>query len=182
MTELWFAIQVVPRHELTTAAILRGKGYQEFVPMYRRHRRWSDRTKVISFPLFQGYIFCRFDTGVKAPIVTTPGVIRIVGTSKGPLPIDEKEISAIQRVNEAGSIAQPHLYVRSGTKVLIADGPLAGIEGTVTDIKNRCVILSIHLVQKSISVDIGSCSLTVLGAVTPSQRLDPTSLPRGAHG
>jgi|SRR5579864_465805 len=167
----WFAIQVKPRHELSTAAILRNKGYEEFVPLYRRQQCWSDRRKLVQFPLFQGYVFCRFNAESKAPIVTTPGVIRIVGNAKQPLPIDEKEILAIQLVCRRGATAEPHPYVNVGSRVLISDGPLAGIEGIVVNFKNHHIILSLRLVEKSICVDVGNCSLTVIGppalAVTP---------------
>jgi len=43
------------------AATLRGKGYEEFLPLYRSRRRWSDRIKELDVPLFPGYLFCRCD-------------------------------------------------------------------------------------------------------------------------
>ena len=173
MTGFWFAIQVKPRHELATAAILRNKGYENFVPLYRRQQRWSDRLKIVEFPLFQGYVFCRFNAESKAPIVTTPGVIRIVGNSKEPLPIDDREILALHLVSRAAVPAQPHPYVNVGSRVLICDGPLAGIEGIVINFKNGRIILSLNLVQKSISVDVGDCALTVISSRNQVPNPDP---------
>jgi transcription antitermination factor NusG len=173
MMGFWFAIQVKPRHELATAAILRNKGYEDFVPLYRQQRLWSDRRKIVEFPLFQGYVFCKFNAESKAPIVTTPGVIRIVGNSKQPLPIDEKEILAIHSVSRAAVPAQPHPFVKVGFRVLISSGPMAGIEGIVADFKNRSVILSLNLLQKSISVDVGDCALTIISPRNHMPELDP---------
>src|SRR5207247_1525954 len=77
---------------------LRNKGYEEYLPMYRSRRRWSDRVKEIQLPLFAGYIFCKFDVMHGLPIVVTPGVISIVGYEKMPLAIPEQEITAVQRI------------------------------------------------------------------------------------
>ena len=82
---LWYAVRIQSRLASVAAATLRGKGYQEFLPLYRSRRRWSDRFKELDLPLFPGYLFCRFDvTGRLLPILTTPGVIGIVGAGKTP--------------------------------------------------------------------------------------------------
>src|SRR5713226_4572887 len=94
----WFALQVRPRYEKAAARALHNKGYEEFLPLYRSRRRWTDRVKEINLPLIPGYVFCRFDSSVVVPIVTTPGVIRIAGYGKTPAPVDESEITAIQAV------------------------------------------------------------------------------------
>src|SRR4029077_5620345 len=39
----WFALRVKPNHEKPVAAALRGKGLQEFLPLLRSRRQWSDR-------------------------------------------------------------------------------------------------------------------------------------------
>src|ERR1700760_4448993 len=103
----WFAIQVRPRYEFVTSKHLRNKGYEEFVPVYSEKRKWSDREKKIDMPLFTGYVFCRLDPEVRSPIVTTPGVIRIVGNSKGIARIDDAEIAVIQAAIRAGVKARP---------------------------------------------------------------------------
>ena len=41
----WFAIRVKSQYEKITAAALHNKGYEEFAPMYRSRRFWSDRVK-----------------------------------------------------------------------------------------------------------------------------------------
>ena len=158
----WFGVQVKPRHEITVATILRNKGYEEFVPLYREKRKWSDRQKTVLSPLFRGYIFCRFNAEIKAPIVTTPGVIRIIGSRQEPLPIDEKEIHAIQAVVESGLPAEPHPWLPIGSRVVINEGPLAGIEGLLTDYKNKHIVLSVNLVQQSISIEADAGSFTAI--------------------
>jgi transcription antitermination factor NusG len=93
----WYAIRIKSKLGSLASATLRGKGYEEFLPMYRSRRRWSDRFKDLELPLFPGYLFCRFDVNDRLmPILTTPGVISILGAGKTPLPIDDDEIEAIK--------------------------------------------------------------------------------------
>jgi transcription antitermination factor NusG len=152
----WYAIRVQSRLGSVASTTLRGKGYEEFLPMYCSRRRWSDRIKELEQPLFPGYLFCRFNvTDRLMPILTTPGVMSIVGAGKTPISIDGEEIDAIKTILRSGLDVQPwpHLFV--GCKVLIERGPLAGVDGIVTSTdKVYRLIASVSLLQRSIAVEI----------------------------
>lgn len=162
----WYAIHVRPRCEFSTALILQNKNFEPFVPCYKSKRRWSDRTINLELPLFPGYIFSRFDVKVRLPIITTPGVIRIVGTRKTPWPLQPDEIEAVRRVVEGGCKVKPHPFVAVGAEVCIEEGPLAGLKGIVKAGKNRHLILSIALIQQSISVEV---DVRTIRAIKPFQ-------------
>jgi transcription antitermination factor NusG len=131
----WFALQTKSRHEKTAATLLRGKGYELFLPVYKSRRRWSDRIKEIERPLFPGYVFSRFDVQNRLPILTTPGVVQVVGMGKTPVPIDDNEIAAIQTGVESGLPSQPWPFLHIGHRVKIVYGPLRGLEGILVDFK-----------------------------------------------
>ena len=152
----WCAVQVRPRHEVFVSTMLRSKGYEEFLPLSRTKRQWSDRAKQIETPLFPGYVFCRLNPGVCGAIVTTPGVMRLVGTRKEVAVIEDHEIEAIQRIVNSSLKAEPCMYT-IGDRLRFATGPFEGIEGVVTRYNNqRCLVVSIDLIQSSISVEIGN--------------------------
>src|SRR6266536_736592 len=115
----WFGLRVRSRSEQMTAMALEGRGYKPFLPIYKVPRRWTDRVKLMDMPLFPGYVFCRFDPQRRLPILTTPGVVEVVGVGKVPAPIDEAEIDAIRAVVQAGLPAQPWPFTREGDKVTI---------------------------------------------------------------
>src|SRR5262249_43249846 len=98
----WFAVRVKPNYEKRFAKAVRGKGLEEFLPLYRSKRQWSARLKVMALPLFPGYLFCRLDMEARMPLLTTPGFLYIVGVGKNPQPVDESEIQAIQSVLHSG--------------------------------------------------------------------------------
>jgi len=94
----WYAVYVRSHCEKAVQESLKGKGVPAFSPFYRIRRKRSDRTKEVVLPLFPGYVFCQFDPVVRLPILTTPGVVRIVGGSHDPEPVDDAEIFSIQTV------------------------------------------------------------------------------------
>jgi transcription antitermination factor NusG len=151
----WFALSVKPRHEKSCAAALRQKGFEEFLPLYRSERRWSDRLKEVELPLFAGYAFCRFEAQSRLPILTTPGVLRIVGSGKEPTPIPDTEIEALRSVVKAGLTAEPCPYLEAGAAVVVDGGPLRGVEGTLLEVKQQeRLVLSIGLLQRSVAVEV----------------------------
>ena len=151
----WYALRVQSRFGSLASITLRGKGYEEFFPLYQSQRRWSDRLKQLDLPLFPGYSFCRFDLSDRNPILTTPGVIGIVGIGKVPAPIDLDEIEAVRLILRSGLAAQPWPHLRVGSKVYIERGPLVGLEGIVTNTdKVYRLIVSVSLLQRSVAVEI----------------------------
>jgi transcription antitermination factor NusG len=152
---LWFALQTRSRYEHFVAAMLSGKGYEPFLPVYTCRRRWSDRIKDFELPLFPGYLFCRFDPRNRLPILMTPGVIQVVGAGKTPVPVDEGEITAIQILMGSGLPGRPWAYLQVGQRVRIERGPLAGVEGTLTGFRGRYrLVMSVTLLQRSVAVEV----------------------------
>ncbi len=156
----WYALQVRSRHERMIAAALLFKGYEGFLPLYCKKSRWSDRIRELNLPLFPGYLFCRFDIRNRLPILITPGVVRVVGIGKSPHPVDEAEISSIQAVIASGVQVEPVPYMHAGQKVRIEHGSLSGVEGILVGARGPArLVVSVTLLQRSISVEIDECSV-----------------------
>lgn len=168
----WFALSVKSNHESAVGTRLANKGYEVFLPLYRTRRVWSDRIKEIYLPLFEGYVFCRFDlTNRAAPIVTTPGVFRIVGFGNTPAPIADREIEAVRAVTNSRSAAEPWPYMAAGSPVQITSGAFAGVEGLFVEApKGDQLIVSISLLQRSVAVQIDRACVRPLQASYPSAR------------
>jgi transcription antitermination factor NusG len=151
----WYAIRVRSHFEFTTSNILRDKGFEQFLPFYRSSRRWSDRVKELDMPLFSGYIFCRFDASSPLRVLDTPGVVHIISAGRTPIPVDQREISALQDICRSGLPVQPWPYLEVGRRVYIERGPLAGAEGVVVEMKGRYrLVASISILQRSVSAEI----------------------------
>jgi len=157
MSDQWYALHVRPRFEKHVETHLEEKGYEVFYPTYTTTRQWSDRIKSLSLPLFPGYVFCRFNLHSRLPILVTPGVNQVVGAGKTPITVDESELLSIRRVLESGVAAQPWPYLKIGETVSIENGPLEGMTGIVTRIKNSYrLVVSVSLLMRSVAVELDS--------------------------
>jgi transcription antitermination factor NusG len=131
------------------------KGYAEFLPLYHKKSRWSDRVKDLDLPLFPGYIFSKFDAHRRFPILAIPGVVSIVGNGRHPEPVNESELNAVRRFVESGLSVMPWPFLQPGDLVVIERGALAGLEGILVEAKGQCrVVVSVGLLQRSVSVEI----------------------------
>lgn len=151
----WYAVRVRSRCEKMTATVLRGKGFDEFPALYKTRQRWSDRYKDIELPLFPGYIFCRFDSFQRLPILTTPGVVSIVSCNGMPMPIGEPEVAAVQALICSGLPAKPWPFLNTGQRVLVEYGSMSGLEGHIVSVKGKWrLVISVQLLQRAVAVEI----------------------------
>jgi transcription antitermination factor NusG len=161
MSYPWFALQIRSRYENIVTAHLSGKGYEWFLPLYNRRRRWSDRFRETEQPLFPGYVFCRLNPLNRLPILMTPGVFLVVGIGRTPVPIEESEMEAIQTAVKSGLPTQPWPFVRIGQRVRIEHGPLCGLDGILLDLRgHHRLVLSVTLLQRSIAVQVEDAWVT----------------------
>lgn len=169
----WIAAYVVPHTEQLVTRALAEKGYEAFCPTYLRKQQWSDRTKWIETPLFSRYVFCRIGSRTNGLVVTTPGVIRILGQSGIPHIIDESDILALKSIVRSRLPTVPHCFVRVGQEVVIKSGPLVGLRGVVEQVRGSLsLIVSVTMMRRSIAVtvptscvfqDVSSYALTPTG-------------------
>jgi len=154
----WYAIYTRHQHEKAIAAILASKGFQTLLPVYQAARRWKDRTKQLSLPLFPCYVFLQGELVRRLDVLMTPGVHSFVTIAGHPAVIPPEEINAVRRVVESGWQVEPHPFLKSGDWVRVIGGPLEGIEGVLTRKKNRTrLVLSVELLEKSAAVEVDVC-------------------------
>src|SRR3954452_10840241 len=159
----WFAIWTKSKQENRVTAILSNKNFDVFYPVYRVHRRWSDRTVQTELPLFPGYVFCRLDVLKRLPVLTTPGVVGILGSSTEPVPVADHEIEAVQAILRSGQRPEPCPFIREGQRIRVIDGSLEGQQGILLKKKNECrLIVSVTMLQRSVSVEIDHHSIEAL--------------------
>ena len=166
----WFAILVRTGREKTANLLLENSGYECFLPVSKDARHWSDRTKVIEVPLFPGYLFCRMNPHNRLTVLMTPGVMQIVGVGKTPVPVEEEEIAAIQRVQKSGLSAMPWPYMQIGNVAQILEGPLRGLTGIIVKIKSGMkLVLSVSLLQRSVAVEVERSWVGEVQAAKPAE-------------
>jgi len=152
--------------------MLEAKGFEVFLPLYESMRRWKDRKKLLSLPLFPCYVFVRGALDRRLPVMTTPGVHMIISRGERVVTLPDEEVEAIRRTVEAQFRVEPHPFLRCGERVRVIRGSLEGVEGVLTRKKNLCrLVLSVQMLAQSVAVEIDSLD------VAPIEQKPPVILP-----
>jgi transcription antitermination factor NusG len=107
-------------------------------------------------------------------VVTTPGIVSILGINGEVATIPESEIESVRRVVEWGNRVEPHPFLRSGDRVRVISGPLQGLEGILVRKKNLCrLVLSVEILERSAAVEVDVSAVERVGR-------SPHSSPWGA--
>jgi len=151
----WFVLTVAPRHELSAGQHLQTKGFETSVPAYCIRRRWSDRIKTITLPLFPGYVFCRFSLNSRIPVLNTPGVRGAISFGSQLAYLEDHEIERIHRMANCGLNLEPLAGLKTGMRVEIVDGPLRGMHGVLAQIDGTArVVVNVELLHRAVAVHI----------------------------
>jgi transcription antitermination factor NusG len=96
-------------------------------------------------------------------VLTTPGIVSIIGVGNEPAPIPDHEIEAIQSIAKSGMPVAPWPFLREGQRVRIERGALRDLEGILVTIKNTFrLVVSVTMLQRSVAVEIDRDSICPL--------------------
>jgi len=172
----WYALYTRHQHEKTAARLLRGKGFEAFLPLYDAIHRWKNGAKQLSLPLFPCYVFLHGAMDRWLPILSTPGIHSVVGFGGRPAMIPRCEIEAVRRAVESARV-EPHPFMRCGDRVRVKDGALRGLEGILLRKKGLWqILLSVEMLERSVAVEIEVSMVERIYASKP--RLATTSQTR----
>ena len=170
----WWALYTRHQHEKVVAEMLAAKGLEVFLPQYDSIRRWKDRQKLLSLPLFPCYVFVRGGLGRRLQIVTTPGVHMVLNHGDHAAVIPEYEIESIRRTVDGRCRMEPHPFIRCGDRVRVIRGSLQGVEGILVRKKNQFrLILSVDMLAKSVAVEIDSADIEPLTERVQAEQYAP---------
>ena len=160
LLDAWYALYTKHQHERSAADFLQKKGFQVFLPLFVTERRWKDRTKCVSLPIFPCYLFLRTSLDRKLEVLRTPGVFWLVESAGRACPVPESEIAEVRRIVQSRVRVEPHFYLTCGTQVRVRRGALTGLTGILVNVKSKNrVVVSLELLKKSIALEIDQSDL-----------------------
>jgi transcription antitermination factor NusG len=159
-TPAWWVLYTRHQHEKTVADMLSKKGFEVFLPVYDSVRRWKDRNKMLSLPLFPCYVFVRGGLDRRLQVVTTPGVHTILYHGEQVAIIPDNEIHAIQKAVEGPFRVEPHPFLKCGERVRVTRGSLQNVEGILIRKKNLYrLVVSVEMMAQSVAVEIDATDI-----------------------
>src|ERR1039458_716204 len=178
----WWAVYTRHQHEKVVADMLAAKGFEVFLPLYESTRRWKDRIKVLSLPLFPCYLFVRGGLDRRLQVVSTPGIHMILYRGEQVAIIPNREMEAIQRVVDSAFRVEPFPLLKCGTRVRVAKGALEGVEGILTRKKNLFrLILSVDMLAQSVAVEVHASDVEPCAPVQQESEMRSSSLYSGQN-
>ena len=158
----WHVLHVIANHEKRVAQHLSVRSLESYLPLYTERSKWTDRSVTLERPLFVGYVFVRFSPHVKLSVVSTPGVIRLLGHHDSDT-VRAEEIDRIRNGLASGCLLRPHRNVSLGTPVRVRSGAFEGAEGIVTEFRHNCrVIIALSAVNQCFSLEVELGHIDVL--------------------
>jgi transcription antitermination factor NusG len=162
--------------------MLSTKGFEVFLPLYESTRRWKDRTKLLSLPLFPCYLFVRGGLDRRLQVMTTPGIHMILHRGEEVAVIPDREIEAIQRAMDGPCSIEPHPFLRCGMRVRVIRGALEGVEGILIRKKNLLrLVLSVDMLAQSVSVEVHASDVEPCSVAGQAEETRSSSLHTGQN-
>lgn len=158
LKRFWYAVYVKSRHEFRTHKLLAGAQIESFLPTVDRLRRWKDRKKMVTFPLFPGYLFVNISESKDRmlAVLKTHGVVRFLSMRPGqPDTVPDIQITSLQKLVANKDALEPYPYLKQGQRVRITGGPLVGVEGILQEKRGQYIlVLSVDILQQGASVKV----------------------------
>lgn len=158
--QAWYLVHTKGRQEDTAITNLQRQNFRCYIPMLYVEKVRRGKPAVVAEPMFPSYVFVQLDTSdnIKgqswSPIRSTLGVRDLVKFGGHPAKVDADLITVLHE-REQLQQSNPQALFAAGDKVVITDGPFAGIEAIyqTADAERRSMIL-LSMLNKPVAMRI----------------------------
>jgi transcription antitermination factor NusG len=157
----WFAVYTKPRWEKKVAGILDDSGIENYCPLNKVVKQWSDRKKVILEPLFKSYVFVRVKDSEKWDLKNINGILNFVYWLGKPAKIKDEDIFTIKKfLNEFSDVQIEEVSgLTVNSKVRIKQGLLMNYNGVLVEISGSRAKVRIETMGVQLSANFDKKNL-----------------------
>lgn len=152
----WYAVYVNVKHEKKVVHKLTDKGIEAYTPFVKKMQQWSDRKKMVEFPMLSGYVFVNIEEVEKENVLKCAGVYSFIKFNGIEAKIRDVEIAILKSIEESGyDVTHEVEELKLLDEVEIIQGQLKGLKGTVVLIQNtNYVQIQLTSLQQNIKVKL----------------------------
>jgi transcriptional antiterminator RfaH len=160
----WYTLYTKSRQEKKIKTELDILKVENYLPLVKTLKKWSDRKKWIEEPVFKSYIFIKTNGRKYFDILNIDGVSGFVKFNGEPAIISDKQMKYIKQILEADEEVEVNTEnLRLWQKVRIKRGPFMGIEGLLHEIKgNKKVVIQLENIGHNLLIDVKANDIEVL--------------------
>lgn len=157
----WFVCHTKPRCEKKFADLLTREACRHSLPLVGSERRYGNRIRRFTKPLFPGYVFAQVEPARRNRLYQQDLVVRF-------LPVDDEarfleQLAAVETLVASGLDPILHPLLKHGTRVRVVSGPLKGVEGMVEDPKApKGIVISMDVLRQGVLVTLPLADLKIL--------------------
>ena len=157
----WFAVYTKPRWEKKVASLLDDNGIENYCPLNRVVKQWSDRKKVILEPLFKSYVFVRVKDSEKWDLKNINGILNFVYWLGKPAKIKDEDIFTIKKfLNEFSDVQIEEVAgLKVNSNVRIKQGLLMNYNGVLVEINGSRAKVRIETMGVQLSANFDKKNL-----------------------
>lgn len=124
----WFLFYTYPKQEGSVHQMCQKLGITSYLPTHTVQRKWSDRVKSLTVPVFPNYIFVKTEQHKLFEVKKSTRVVDYISYNNKPVTVSETEIDRIKtltngKINVCADPLVPNNLVR------VLNGPFTGLEG-----------------------------------------------------
>lgn len=151
----WYALYTHSRCEFKVEEALKVEGITAYLPVKKTIKKWSDRKKEITVPLFAGYIFIKATEKERLVSLQLKKVVRCLTDAGKPAVVPDWQIENLKKMIFANRDVNIIEGLVKGSEVEIKSGVLRGIRGVIFEIENKNhLAISIEILNRTVIVHL----------------------------
>ena len=152
----WYVLRVRSQAERLVHVGLHHKQFEVLNPAYRSLSIRKDRRKVLTRPIFNGYMFIRalLNPECHLEIIKTPGVVEILKSTSGPTPVPDDQITNVRLLEKHVGDCFFSTDFEVGDAVFVREGPLTGLRGVINRLDRKKLQIHIDAIPGSVMIDV----------------------------
>ena len=152
----WYVLRVRSQAERLVHVGLHHKQFEVLNPAYRSLSIRKDRRKMLTRPIFNGYMFIRalLNPECHLEIIKTPGVVEILKSTRGPTPVPDDQIANVRLLEKHVGDCFFSTDFEVGDAVFVREGPLTGLRGVIDRLDRKKLHIHIDAIPGSVMIDV----------------------------
>ncbi len=163
----WLAFYTRPRHEFTARTDILHMGIEVYLPVITVLKKWSDRKKRVTEPLFKSYIFAYCNEAERLRILQSKSIVTTLFYNGKPAHVPDWQIDGVRKMLEGNEEVKIVEGIKKGARIKITDGPFTGIEGVIYSPENdeKYVAVSLDILNRSVVAKLPVKDIEILKAI-----------------
>lgn len=159
----WYAVYTRSRWEKKVVDHLNKANIENYCPLNKVLKDWSDRKKIVEEPLFRSYVFVRVSEKQMNAVRLVYGVVNFVYWLGKPAIISDKEIEVIKQfLAEYNNVKLEKAVIHIKDNIKIIKGPFKDMEGNVVSLNRKKIKVLIPSLQYILTAEIEIDNVTLL--------------------